>query len=54
MKSPRLREKLLMGAVGISIMMALAYMSAVSWVIHRQYLDQSNALLLKASDVIEE
>lgn len=54
MRIRRLRDRLLLGAAAISIVLGLAYMSAVSWVISRQYLAQSNDLLLKASRVIED
>lgn len=54
MRVARLRDELLIGAVMISIVVALASMLAVSAVIRQQYLDQSNATLSKASRVIED
>ncbi|HEY8094614.1 MAG TPA: hypothetical protein VIE65_00775, partial [Methylobacter sp.] len=54
MKVRQLKNKLLLGAVAISFVVALASMLAVSWVIRQQYLEQSNALLRKASSVIED
>lgn len=52
MRIRRLRDKLLLSAVGISILVALASMLAVSFVIRQQHLDQSNTLLHKASRII--
>ncbi|MDP1771849.1 MAG: EAL domain-containing protein [Methylobacter sp.] len=54
MKVRQLKNKLLLGAVAISFVVALASMLAVSWVIRQQYLEQSNARLIKASSVIED
>ncbi len=54
MKVRQLKNKLLLGAVTISFVVALASMLAASWVIRQQYLEQSNALLRKASSVIED
>ncbi len=54
MRIKSLRNQLLLSAVAVSILLALAYMSAVSWVIRQQHLEQSNALLLKAARVIED
>jgi diguanylate cyclase (GGDEF)-like protein len=54
MRIARLRDELLIGAVVISVVVALASMLAVSVVIRQQYLDQSNATLTKASRVIED
>ncbi len=54
MKIRQLKNKLLLGAVAISFVVAIASMLAVSWVIRQQYLEQSNALLRKASSVIED
>lgn len=54
MKLTQLKDKLLLGAVAISFLVALASMLAASWVIRQQYLDQSNALLRKASSVIDD
>ena len=54
MKMMRLRDKILLGAVAISIVVALASMLAVSWVISQQYQDQSHALLSKSSVVIND
>ncbi|MCX7192249.1 MAG: diguanylate cyclase [Proteobacteria bacterium] len=54
MKITRLRSKLLLGATAMGIVMALTSMLAVSWVISGQYLNQSNALLEKASKIINE
>lgn|GEM_PF-3666016 len=45
---------MLLSAICICVLMAVAYMSAVSWVIRKQYLDQSRSLLQKAQSVIEE
>lgn len=50
----RLRNKLILGALAISIVMACAFMLAVSWVISQQYLDQSSAILSKASRMIND
>lgn len=50
----RLRDELLIGALLISVAVALASMLAVSVVISQQYLDQSRAQLTKASRVVEE
>ncbi len=52
MKISRLRDKLLISVVAISILVALASMIAVSLVVRQQHLDQSHALLRKAHDVI--
>lgn len=49
-----LRDKLLLSVVAISMVVALASMLAVSFVIRQQHLDQSNALLRKASRVIND
>lgn len=49
-----LKNKLLLGAIFISIVVALVSMLAVTWVIRQQYLEQSNALLSKASSVIND
>ncbi len=54
MKITRLRNKLLLSAVAISLLLALAFMLAVSWVINRQYLAQSQALLSRASIIIRD
>ncbi len=54
MKVRQLKNKLLLGAITISILVALASMLGVSWVIHQQHLEQSNALLRKASNIIED
>ncbi|HSY29020.1 MAG TPA: diguanylate cyclase, partial [Burkholderiaceae bacterium] len=54
MKFTRLRDKLLLGAVAISLVVALASMLAVSWVIRQQFLDESNAMLRKASRLIDD
>lgn len=54
MKLTRLRDKLLLNAVAISMVVALSSMLAVSWVIRQQHLAQSNALLTKASRVIDD
>jgi PAS domain S-box-containing protein len=50
----RLRNKLLLSAIAISMAVALISMLTVSWVINQQYLGQSNALLLNASNVIDD
>jgi hypothetical protein len=49
----KLKHKLLVSAVVISLMVALACMLAVSWVISQQHLNQSHTLLEKASRIIE-
>ncbi|WP_292433106.1 EAL domain-containing protein [Methylobacter sp.] len=54
MKVRQLKNKLLLGGIAISLLVALASMLAVSWVIRQQYLDQSNALLHKASSIIND
>ncbi len=54
MKSLRLKYKLLLGAFFISLVMLLTSMLAVSVVISRQYHNQSNALLNKASRIITD
>lgn len=48
-----LKNKLLLGAIGISMVMVLASMVAVSWMIDQQYLQHSTTLLRSASNVIE-
>jgi diguanylate cyclase (GGDEF)-like protein len=50
----RLRDKLLLGAVGISIVVALASMMAVSLVIQKQDQNRSNTELRKAFTLIED
>lgn len=50
----RLKDRLWIGAVIISIVVALASMLAVSVVIRLQHLDQSNAVLSKASRVVDD
>src|SRR5512143_1811547 len=54
MRIERLRNKILLSAFAISMIVALASMLAVSWVIRQQHLDQSNSHLRKASKVIED
>lgn len=54
MRSRRLRDELLIGALAISIAVTLASMLAVSVVISQQYLDQSRAQLGKAARIIDE
>ncbi len=54
MKITRLRNKLLLSAVAISLLVATASMLVVSWVINRQYLGQSQALLGKATNIIND
>ena len=54
MKIRQLKYKLLLGAATISIVLALAYMTAVSLVIRQQHLDQSSALLRNASRVVRD
>jgi diguanylate cyclase (GGDEF)-like protein/PAS domain S-box-containing protein len=54
MKFKRLRNKLLLSAVAISVVVALIALLAVSLLIRQQHLDQSSALLHKTSRVIEE
>lgn len=53
MRGLRLRNKLLLGATAIGVIMTLVFMAAVSWVTRQQYLDQSSALLNNASTIIE-
>jgi signal transduction histidine kinase/ActR/RegA family two-component response regulator len=53
MKITRIKNRLLLGAVLISLVVALSSMLAASWVIGQQYLDQANAVLRKASVVIK-
>ncbi len=53
-KTLRLRNKLLLGAGFISMVMVLTFMLTVSWVISRQYLDQSSAQLNRASNIIND
>jgi len=48
----RIKNKLLFSVVAISLLMTCASMLAVSLVIRQQHLNQSNALLRKASNVI--
>lgn len=52
MKITRLRDKLLLRAIAIGIVVALSSMLAASVVIRQQHLDQSNALLRKTSEII--
>ena len=54
MKFLRLKYKLLLGAFFISLVMASTSMLAVSVVISRQYHNQSNALLNRASKIITD
>lgn len=54
MKITQLRNKLLLGAVAISILVALASMLAVSWVISQQHLNQSSELLRKAFRIVDD
>lgn len=54
MRILRLRNKLLLSVVAVSIVVALASMLAVSFVVRQQHLDQSNALLQKASRIIND
>ena len=54
MKFLRLKNKLLLGALFISLVMAVTSMLAVSVVISRQYHKQSNALLDKAAKIITD
>lgn len=54
MKITRLRTRLLLGATAIGIVMAFTSMLAVSWLISGQFLNQSNALLGKASRIIND
>lgn len=54
MRITRIRDKLLLGAIVLSTVVALSSMLAVSWVIGQQYLAQSNALLRKSSAVIND
>lgn len=49
-----LRDKLLLSVVAISVVVALASMLAVSFVIRQQHLDQSSALLHKATRIIND
>jgi diguanylate cyclase (GGDEF)-like protein len=50
----RLKHKLLLSVVAISLLVALAFMLAASVLIRQQHLDQSNALLQKASIIIQD
>ena len=54
MRIDKLRNKLLLSAFVVSVLTALAYMAAVSWVIREQHLNQSEALLQKAATVIAD
>ncbi|WP_346287338.1 ATP-binding protein [Zoogloea sp.] len=54
MKITRIRNRLLLGAVAVSLVVALSSMLAASWVIGQQYLDQAQAGLRKASEVIRD
>lgn len=54
MKTLRLRNKLLLGAAVISMVMVLTSMLAVSWVISRQYHNQSSAQLNKGASIIND
>lgn len=49
-----LRDKLLLSVVAISVVVALVSILAVSFVIRQQHLDQSSALLHKASRIIND
>lgn len=51
-QTARLRNKLLLGAVFVCIVMAITSMLAVSWVISGQFLEQSDAHLSRASAII--
>lgn len=50
----RLKSKLLLGVLAISLVVTLAAMLAVSGVIRQQYQDQSSALMRKASQIIDD
>jgi signal transduction histidine kinase len=52
MKIKKLRNKLLLSAVSVSMLVALTALLAVSFVIRQQNLDQANSLLHKAVSVI--
>jgi len=54
MKIVRLRNRLLLSAVIISIVMAIAVMSVITWLIRDQYLRYSESLLQKASSVVTD
>lgn len=54
MKIRRLRNKLLLSIAAVSVVVALASMLAVSFVVRQQHLNQSNALLQKASRIIND
>ncbi|NML26285.1 hybrid sensor histidine kinase/response regulator [Zoogloea dura] len=54
MKITRIRNRLLLSAVAVSLVVALSSMLAASWVIGQQYLDQAQAELRKASEVIRD
>ena len=54
MKLKRLKDKLLLSSVAISVVVALVTLLAVSLVVRQQNMDQSYAHLRKASSVIEE
>jgi len=51
-KIRQLKIKILLGATTISIVLALAYTIATSYVISQQYLDQSRTRLINASQVV--
>ncbi|HEY6897005.1 MAG TPA: GGDEF domain-containing protein [Rhodocyclaceae bacterium] len=54
MKITRLRDELLLGALAISVVVALASMLAVAVVIRHQYMEQAHAVLSKAARVIDD
>ncbi|WP_283743336.1 EAL domain-containing protein [Sideroxydans sp. CL21] len=54
MKFKRLKDKLLLSAVAVSVAVALVTLLTVSLVVRQQNMDQSYAHLRKASSVIEE
>jgi len=54
MQIRRIRDKLLLSAVAIGVVVAMVALLAVSLVIRQQHLDQANTLLRKASGLIDD
>jgi len=52
MRIKKIRNRLLLGAVAVSLVVALSSMLAASWVIGQQYLAQAHTVLRKAAEVI--
>ena len=50
----KIRDRLLLTTIGIGLLTAVGSMSAVSWVIRQQHLDQSSVALHKALTVISD